>query len=90
MLIIIVILFVNDSCFIISQNAISRVLFPVQDSPPIVRSPLQKLKVLLPTLDKQTQIAIFLDTILHKTDIENSELDLLQKQRQHLLQRMFI
>lgn len=58
--------------------------------PQIVRSPLQKLKVLLPTLDKQTQIAIFLDTILHKTDIENSELDLLQKQRQHLLQRMFI
>lgn len=53
--------------------------------PQIVRSPLQKLKVLLPILDKQTQIAIYLDTILHKTDIENSELDLLQKQRQHLL-----
>ena len=58
--------------------------------PQIVRSPLQKLKVKLPSLDKQSQIANFLDAILHKTDLEYSELNLLQKQRQHLLQRMFI
>ena len=58
--------------------------------PQIVRSPLQKLKVILPSLNKQIQIANFLDTLLHKTDLESFELDLLQKQRLHLLQQMFI
>lgn len=58
--------------------------------PQIVRSPLQKLKVILPSLNKQIQIANFLDTLLHKTDLESYELDLLQKQRLHLLQQMFI
>lgn len=58
--------------------------------PQIVRSPLQKIKIILPPIDKQIQIANFLDTILHKKDLEYSELDLLQKQRLHLLQQMFI
>lgn len=58
--------------------------------PQIVRSPLQKLKVILPSLNKQIQIANFLDTLLHKTDLESYELDLLQKQRLYLLQQMFI
>ena len=58
--------------------------------PQIVRSPLQKIKLVLPSLDKQMQVANFFDTILYKTNLKYFELNLLQKQRQYLLQHLFI
>ncbi|WP_448924810.1 restriction endonuclease subunit S [Hoylesella nanceiensis] len=58
--------------------------------PQIVRTPLEKIKIKLPIIDKQKQIAESLDSILQKIDIEKYSLSLLNSQKQYLLRQMFI
>ena len=58
--------------------------------PQIVRTPLEKIKVTLPTIEKQVRIANSIDFILEKVDIECSVLKLLENQKQYLLRQMFI
>ena len=58
--------------------------------PQIVRTPLERLKVTLPTILEQKQKAIFLDEIQDKIDICNNVLSLYMRQKQYLLRQMFI
>ena len=58
--------------------------------PQIVRTPLEKIKIKLPIIDKQKQIAKSLDSILQKIDLEKYSLSLLNSQKQYLLRQMFI
>ena len=58
--------------------------------PQIVRTPLERLKVTLPTILEQKQKAIFLDEIQDKIDICNTVLSLYMRQKQYLLRQMFI
>ena len=57
--------------------------------PQIVRTPLEQLKVTLPTIFEQKQKAMFLDKIQAKIEISNSVLSLYQRQKQYLLRQMF-
>ena len=57
--------------------------------PQIVRSPLEQLKVTLPTILEQKQKAMFLDKILEKIRIYNIVLTLYLQQKQYLLRQMF-
>ena len=58
--------------------------------PQIVRTPLEKIKIKLPIIGKQKQIAKSLDSILQKIDLEKYSLSLLNLQKQYLLRQMFI
>ena len=58
--------------------------------PQIVRTPLEQLKVTLPTFLEQKQKATFLDKIQGKTEICNKTLNLYLQQKQYLLRQMFI
>ncbi len=58
--------------------------------PQIVRSPLEKLRIVLPTMRVQQKVALCLDSILHKTRTEKAIVMYLEEQRQHLLRQMFI
>lgn len=58
--------------------------------PQIVRTPLEQLKVPLPTFLEQEQKATFLDKIQGKIEISNKTLDLYLQQKQYLLRQMFI
>ena len=58
--------------------------------PQIVRTPLEKIKIKLPIIGKQKQIAKSLDSILQKIDLEKYSLSLLNSQKQYLLRQMFI
>ena len=58
--------------------------------PQIVRTPLEQLKVPLPTFLEQKQKATFLDKIQDKIEISNKTLDLYLQQKQYLLRLMFI
>ena len=58
--------------------------------PQIVRSPLEKLKVKLPAILKQKQIATFLDKLQNQIEINNNILHLYLQQKQYLLRQMFI
>ena len=58
--------------------------------PQIVRTPLEKLKVTLPTFLEQKQKATFLDKIQGKIEICNKTLNLYLQQKQYLLRQMFI
>ena len=58
--------------------------------PQIVRTPLEKIKIILPTIEKQVRIANSIDFILKKVDTECSMLKLLKNQKQHMLRQMFI
>ena len=58
--------------------------------PQIVRTPLEQLKVPLPTFLEQKQKATFLDKIQGKIEISNKTLDLYLQQKQYLLRQMFI
>lgn len=53
--------------------------------PQIVRTPLERLKVTLPTILEQKQKAIFLDEIQDKINICNTVLSLYMRQKQYLL-----
>ena len=58
--------------------------------PQIVRTPLEKLKITLPSILEQEQKAMLLDKIQAKIEISNSVLSLYQEQKQYLLRQMFI
>ena len=58
--------------------------------PQIVRTPLEQLKVTLPTFLEQKQKATFLDKVQGKIEISNKTLDLYLQQKQYLLRQMFI
>ena len=58
--------------------------------PQIVRTPLEQLKVPLPTFLEQKQKATFLDKIQGKIEISNKTLNLYLQQKQYLLHQMFI
>ena len=58
--------------------------------PQIVRTPLEKLIITLPSIVEQKQKAIFLDKIQSKIDIYNTVLNLYLQQKQYLLRQMFI
>lgn len=58
--------------------------------PQIVRTPLEKLKITLPTISEQKQKAIIFDKIQYKIDINHKVLNLYIGQKQYLLRQMFI
>ena len=58
--------------------------------PQIVRTPLEQLKVTLPTFLEQKQKATFLDKIQGKIEICNKTLNLYLQQKQYLVRQMFI
>ena len=58
--------------------------------PQIVRTPLEKIKVVLPTIEKQVRIANSIDIVSEKINTESSVLRLLEKQKQYLFRQMFI
>ena len=58
--------------------------------PQIVRTPLEQLKVTLPTISEQKQKALFLDKIQDKIDLNHKVLNLYIRQKQYLLCQMFI
>lgn len=58
--------------------------------PQIVRTPLEKIKVVLPTIEKQVRIANSIDIVSEKIDTESFVLRLLENQKQYLLRQMFI
>ena len=58
--------------------------------PQIVRTPLEKLEITLPSIFEQEQKAMLLDRIQAKIEISNRVLSLYQGQKQYLLHQMFI
>ena len=58
--------------------------------PQIVRTSLEKIKVVLPTIEKQVRIANSIDIVSEKIDTESLVLRLLENQKQYLLRQMFI
>ena len=58
--------------------------------PQIVRTPLEKIKVTLPTIEEQVQIAHGIDLLLTKIETECIMLNFLESQKQYLLRQMFI
>ena len=58
--------------------------------PQIVRTPLEQLKITLPTILEQEQKAMFLDKIQCKIEFCNRILSLYMQQKQYLLRQMFI
>ena len=58
--------------------------------PQIVRTPLEKLKITLPTISEQKQKAMILDKIQDKIEINHNILNLYILQKQYLLRHMFI
>ena len=58
--------------------------------PQIVRTPLEKIKVTLPTIEKQMHIAHGIDLLLTKIEAECTMLSFLESQKQYLLRQMFI
>ena len=58
--------------------------------PQIVRTPLEKLKITLPTISEQKQKAIIFDKVQDKIDINHKVLNLYIGQKQYLLRQMFI
>ena len=58
--------------------------------PQIVRTPLENLKITLPTISEQKQKAMILDKIQDKIEINHNVLNLYILQKQYLLRQMFI
>ena len=58
--------------------------------PQIVRSPLEKLKIVLPTMFEQEKIAKSLDWLQDMIDVNINVLNLYTQQKQYLLHQMFI
>ncbi len=58
--------------------------------PQIVRSPLEKLKIVLPTMFEQERIAKSLDWLQNMIDVNINVLNLYTHQKQYLLHQMFI
>ena len=58
--------------------------------PQIVRTPLEKLKITLPTISEQKQKAMILDKVQDKIEINHNILNLYILQKQYLLRQMII
>lgn len=58
--------------------------------PQIVRSPLEKLRIALPTMQQQKNIATFLDKLQNQIEINNNILHLYLQQKLYLFRQMFI
>lgn len=58
--------------------------------PQIVRSPLEKLQIVLPKIREQQKVAHYLDSFLYRIRIEETIAMRLEEQKQYLLQQMFI
>ena len=58
--------------------------------PQIVRTPLERIRITLPTIEKQAKVAHSMDLLLEKIGTEISVRSLLEKQKQYLLRQMFI
>ena len=58
--------------------------------PQIVRTPLEKLRIYLPTLTEQQKISANIDIIITKLSLEQSMLGYFQQQKAFLLRQMFI
>ena len=58
--------------------------------PQIVRTPLEKLKITLPTISEQKQKAMILDKVQDTIEINHNILNLYILQKQYLLRQMFI
>ena len=58
--------------------------------PQIVRSPLEKLRIALPTMQQQKNIATFLDKLQNQIEINNNILHLCLQQKKYLFRQMFI
>lgn len=58
--------------------------------PQIVRTPLERIKIGLPTLVEQKKISRVLDDIEYRIFLEECVCDLLTKQKQYFLAQMFI
>lgn len=58
--------------------------------PQIVRTPLEKIKITLPIIEKQKRIANGLDIMLEKVDTERAVLVILDNQKRYLLRQLFI
>ena len=58
--------------------------------PQIVRAPLAKFKIILPTVMQQYKIAHCLDVIQNKINVNSNILNLLIRQKQYLLRKMFM
>ena len=58
--------------------------------PQIVRSPLEKLRIALPTMQQQKSIAKTLDKFQEKIDANTYALNLYLRQKQYLLSQIFI
>ena len=58
--------------------------------PQIVRSPLEKLRIVLPAISVQQKVAHCLDSIIYKIKTEKAIVTHLEQQKQFLLRQMFI
>ena len=58
--------------------------------PSLSKSTIEKIPVLIPTIEMQKKIAQILDTIEEKVDIDRKTLQNYQNQKAYLLSRMFI
>ena len=58
--------------------------------PQIVRSPLEKLQIVLPEITEQQKVAHCLDSFLYRIKIEETIAMRLEEQKQYLLRQMFI
>ena len=58
--------------------------------PIINKTEFSKFKILIPPIDEQTRISIFLSSIDEKIETEKSILDKYHCQKQYLLQNLFI
>ena len=58
--------------------------------PQIVRTPLLKIPIYLPTLQNQNKLAEMFDLLCHRLKIEQITLDKYQQQKAYLLGKMFI
>ncbi len=58
--------------------------------PQIVRSPLEKLQIVLPKITEQQKVAHCLDSFLYRIKIEETIAMRLEEQKQYLLRQMFI
>ncbi len=58
--------------------------------PEISKSEIEKIEIQIPTLNEQTKIANFFSVTDQKIETETAILNLLIKQKQYLLQQLFI
>lgn len=58
--------------------------------PSLSKATIEKIKVSVPSINEQVYICSILDSVNNKIDVERSILNEFKKQKQHLLQQMFV